>query len=139
MPLPPRLPGNTSERIPALMPRGTGYQFIVYGDACSGVPGRLHERTLAAVNAIVRRLSPPPEFILFTGDEIIGLTADPEELRAQWHHWLIHEMGWLDRQTIPIWHATGNHTTYNEMSESMFRHVLNMPRNGPLGQEGLSY
>ena len=50
-----------------------------------------------------------------------------------------HEMGWLDRQTIPVWHATSNHTTYNEMSEAMFRDVLNMPRNGPPGQEGLSY
>src|SRR5439155_12527659 len=65
--------------------------------------------------------------------------ADTEQLRAQWQHWLAHEMGWLDRQTIPVWHATSNHTTYNEMSEAMFRDVLNMPRNGPPGQEGLSY
>ena len=121
------------------MPRGTGHQFVLYGDTCSGVSGRLHERTFAAVNAVVRRLVPSPDFIVFTGDEIVGLTADPEQLRAQWQHWLAREMGWLDRQTIPIWHATGNDTTYDEMSEAMFRDVLNMPCNGPPGQEGLSY
>ena len=130
---------QTFERIPALMPRGAGHQFVLYGDACSGVSGGLHERTFAAVNAVVRRLVPSPDFIVFTGDEIVGLTADSEQLRAQWQHWLAHEMGWLDRQTIPLWHATSNHTTYNEMSEAVFRDVLNMPRNGPHGQEGLSY
>jgi hypothetical protein len=48
-------------------------------------------------------------------------------------------MGWLDRRAIPIWHSTGNHTTYDEMSEAVFREVLDLPRNGPAGQEGLSY
>ena len=75
------------------MPRGTGHQFVLYGDTCSGVSGGLHERTFAAVNAVVRRLFPPPNFIVFTGDEVVGLTADPEQLRAQWQHWLAYEMG----------------------------------------------
>jgi hypothetical protein len=48
-------------------------------------------------------------------------------------------MGWLDRQVTPIWHATSNHTTYDEMSEAIFAAALDMPRNGPPGQEGLSY
>ena len=112
---------------------------MLYGDACSGIPGALHERTFAAVNAVLRRLTPPPEFIVFTGDEIAGLTVDPQQLRAQWDYWLANEMGWLDRRTTPIWHATGNHTTYDQMSETVFREVLKLPRNGPPGQDGLSY
>ena len=126
--------------IPSLLPRGSGHRFVVYGDACSGIAGAVHERTFASVNAALRRLAPPPEFILFLGDEIAGLTADPAELRAQWRHWLEQEMGWLDRRAIPLWHATSNHTTYDEMSEAVFCEVLDhLPRNGPPGQEGLSY
>ena len=44
--------------IPALLPSGSGYQFVLYGDSCSGVPGGLHEKTFASVNAVVRRLQP---------------------------------------------------------------------------------
>jgi hypothetical protein len=77
--------------------------------------------------------------ISFPGDEIIGLTADADALRTQWRHWLDHEMGWLDRQAIPLWHTTRNHTTYDTMSEDVFREVLDLPRNGPRGQEGMSY
>jgi len=127
------------DRIPALLPRGSGHQFVVYGDACSGVPDAPHERSFAQVNAVVRRLAPPPEFIVFTGDEIVGLSAQPDELRRQWRHWLDREMAWLDRRAMPLWHATGNHTTYDPMSEAVFRDVLGMPRNGPPGQDGLSY
>jgi len=125
--------------LPAILPRGPGHHFVLYGDSCSGIPGHPHEGTFAAVNAAVRRLVPPPEFILFLGDEVAGLTTDPGELRAQWRHWLDHEMGWLDRDAIPMWHATGNHTTYDTMSEVIFRDLLGMPSNGPPGQEGLSY
>jgi hypothetical protein len=125
--------------IPALLPRGKGHQFLIYADACSGVPGALHENTFASVNAVVRRLRPRPEFILFPGDEIIGLAADAPTLRAQWRYWLETEMAWLDRTTTPIWHTTGNHTTYDAMSEEVFREVLKLPDNGPPGQAGLSY
>jgi hypothetical protein len=125
--------------IPALLPRGKGHQFLLYGDSCSGVPGALHEKTFASVNAVVQRLRPQPEFILFPGDEIIGLTPDPDALRAQWRYWFDTEMAWLDRAAIPIWHTTGNHTTYDVMSEAVFRDVLDLPNNGPPGQAGLSY
>ncbi len=126
--------------IPALLPRGEGHQFVLYGDACSGVASALHERTFASVNAAVRRLAPSPEFILFLGDEIAGYTADADALRQQWRHWLDHEMGWLDRRAIPMWHTTSNHATYDGMSEAVFREVHDhLPRNGPPGQEGLSY
>src|ERR1700754_2413301 len=135
-------PSDRTPRAPiqSLLPRGPGHQFVLYADACSGIPNAPHERSFAAVNAIVRRLTPPPEFILFPGDEIAGLTADPSELRAQWQHWLEQEMGWLDRQAIPLWHTTGNHTAYDPMSEAVFKEVLShLPHNRPTGQEGLSY
>jgi hypothetical protein len=125
-----------TDAIQALLPRGPGHQFVLYGDSCSGVPGQPHQATFAAVNAVVRRLDPPPEFILFLGDEIAGLTADTDALRAQWRHFLDREVEWIDR---PIWHATGNHTTYDPTSEAVFRDLLGMPRNGPPDQEGLSY
>jgi hypothetical protein len=126
--------------IPALLPRGAGHQFVCYADSCSGVPGAPHEATFAAVNAVVRRLRPQPEFICFPGDEIAGLTADDDELRRQWRYWLDHESAWLDRSAIPLYHTTGNHTTYDAASEQVFREVLpHVPRNGPPGQEGLAY
>ena len=128
-----------NDPIPSLLPAKRGHQFVIYADSCSGVPGALHERTFASVNDVVRRLRPEPEFILFPGDEIIGLTADACALRAQWRHWLDTEMNWLDQRGVPIWHTTGNHTTYDRMSEDVFREVLKLPRNGPPGQEGLSY
>lgn len=129
-----------ADSIAALLPRGPGHQFVVYGDSCSGVAGALHEKTFASVNAVVRRVEPPPQFILFLGDEIAGLSADADELRAQWRHWLDREMGWLDRRAIPLWNSTSNHTAYDETSEAVFREMLgHLPRNGPRGQEGLSY
>ena len=127
------------ESIPSLSPKGPGHKFVIYGDSCSGVPGALHEKTFASVNAVVQRLQPQPEFILFPGDEVIGLTTNADALRAQWRHWLKTEMGWLDRSSLPMWHTTGNHTTYSTMSEAVFREVLRLPHNGPPGQEGLSY
>lgn len=130
----------TGQSIPALMPRGPGHQFVFYGDACSGVPGAPHERTFAGINASVRRLAPSPEFILFLGDEIAGYTEDADALRRQWRHWLDQEMAWLDRRATPMWHTTSNHATYDAMSEQVFREVHpHLPRNGPVGQEGLSY
>ena len=129
-----------SDPIHALIPEGPGHQFVVYGDSCSGVPGAPHEQTHARVNAVVARLSPAPEFIVYPGDEIIGLTTDQAALRAQWRYWLDQEMSWLDRDAIPLYHTTGNHTTYDAMSERVFADVLSwLPRNGPPDQQGLSY
>lgn len=127
--------------IPALQPRdATGCQFLCYGDCCSGVPGAPHEATTAQVNAVAARLDPPPEFVCFLGDEVIGLTSDLAALRAQWRHWLDHEMAWLDRSRVPVYHTTGNHTTYDAGSEEVFREVLaHLPLADSSGVEGLSY
>lgn len=124
----------------SLQPRGDGHQFAFYGDSCSGVPGALHETNLARINAVVRRLHPAPEFIVFPGDEVIGLTPDEAGLRAQWQHFLQTEMDWHDGAAMPIYHCTGNHTTYDRMSERVFADVMaHQPRNGPADQQGLSY
>ena len=113
---------------------------MVYGDACSGVPDALHASTFAAVNAVVRRLEPAPDFIVFPGDEVIGLTRDEAALREQWRHWFEVEMGWLDRDRTPLYHTTANHTVYDPMSERVFAEVMgHLPRNGPVDQQGLSY
>jgi hypothetical protein len=132
---------SASPPIPALVPRdGEGHQFVCYADCCSGVPAAPHEANFAAVNRVVARLQPQPQFICFPGDEIRGLTADDEGLRGQWRHWFEREMAWLDRDAIPLYHTTGNHTTYDAASEDVFREVLaHLPRNGPPGQEGLAY
>lgn len=136
----PQSSSDIENPIAALLPKGRGHQFVIYGDACSGLAGMPHDRNFAQINAVIRCLEPQPEFMLFAGDEIAGLTPDPAALRAQWRHWLDEEMGWLKGRGIPMWHATSNHTTYDRMSESIFAEVLDhLPRNGPVGQEGLSY
>ena len=67
-------------------------------------------RTLLPLPRSMRppRLWPPPEFICFLGDEISGLTTDGEELQRQWRYWFDHELAWLDRHKIPLYHTTGH-------------------------------
>ena len=126
--------------IPILQANEGGHQFVIYGDSCSGVPNALHESTFGQVNQVLKRLDTPPQFICYPGDEIMGLTTDPDELRQQWEYWFEHEMAWLDRESIPMYHTTGNHTTYDLMSENMFREVMShLPKNGPVEQGVLSY
>jgi len=135
-----RVEMTTAAAIPALKPQSDGYQFLFYGDSCSGVPDAPHAATFAEINAVVDRLEPEPEFVIFPGDEVIGLTADEAALRAQWKYWFDTEMAWLDRKRIPLYHATSNHTTYDAMSERVFADVLShLPRNGPDDQKGLAY
>ena len=104
--------------IAALRPRGEGHRFVLYADACSGVPGAPHAVNLARVNAVLARLSPSPEFILFPGDEVIGLTASAEELRAQWHHFLEVEMSWA--RGIPVF-LPGPHLRLNRAPRNRTR------------------
>lgn len=128
------------DQIQSLKPDGAGHQFAFYGDSCSGVPGALHEEKFGKVNTVVRRLNPTPEFIIFPGNEVIGLTPDEHELREQWKHFFEVEMAWLDRAQPPMYHSTGNHTTYDKMSERVFADIIShLPRNGPDDQQGLSY
>ena len=126
--------------IPVLRAAPAGQQFVIYGDSCSGLPGVLHEGTFRQVNAVIRALAQAPQFICFPGDEIMGLTSDAAALRRQWDHFFQQEMAWLERDTVPLYHTTGNHTVYDSASESVFREVMaHLPQNGPADQRGLSY
>ena len=129
------------DELPALVPRSAGgAQFAHYADCCSGIPGTLLERNFANVNAVAARLRPQPEFIVFPGDHVLGGTADMAALRAQWRYWLDHEMAWVRPRGIPVYHTTSNHNTYSKESEAVWREIFpDLPRNGPAGQEGLSY
>ena len=123
--------------IPILKSRNNGHCFVVYGDSCSGVPGAPHEAAFRQVNAAVRALDAPPAFICFLGDEIMGLTTDAGELRRQWQYFFDSELAWLDRDSIPLYHCTGNHSAYDPASEAVYREVMaHLPRNGA---DGLSY
>jgi hypothetical protein len=87
---------DRSRLIPALLPRSEGHQFVIYGDSCSGIPNAPHERTFAQVNAVVARLQPPPSFVMFPGDEIAGLTADPTNWPSNGDTgWTSRWRGWI--------------------------------------------
>ena len=123
--------------IPSLDARAGGHRFVVYGDSCSGVAGAANERNLRQVNAAIQALDAAPAFICFLGDEIMGLSSDPCELRRQWRHFLDTEMAWLDRDSVPLYHTTGNHTVYDAASEAVFREAMTqLPWNEG---RGLSY
>ena len=127
-------------RATALLPAGSGHQFAFYGDCCSGIPGGRFESNFARVNAALQELDPPPDFIVFLGDHIAGAPGDADSLRGQWRHWLEKEMAWLDPSRIPVYHVTSNHDTFDPVSEAVWREVFpDIARNGPPGQEGLSY
>ncbi len=127
----------TRNPLPSLRANQGGHHFVVYGDSCSAVPGAPHEATFRQVNAAVRALDTPPEFICFLGDEIMGLTTDAEQLRRQWQYFFDSEMAWLDRDVIPLYHCTGNHSAYDPPSAAVYREVMaHLPRNGA---DGLSY
>src|SRR5437870_9943578 len=119
--------------IEALLPRDeSGAQFVAYGDCCSGIPRADFERNFAAVNTVLRRLRPPPSWINFVGDEIMGMTEDYRALRAQWKYWQNHEMAGLDRSACPIYHVPSNHTTYDEKSEAIGNEAHpEVPPSGP--------
>lgn len=126
--------------VTGLVPRGAGHQFAFYGDCCSGVPGNPFEGNFARVNAVLQQLNPLPDFILFLGDHIAGYCADADTIRGQWRHWLGEEMAWLDSDRIPVYHVTSNHDTPDPVAERVWREAFPaLPRNGPPGQEGLSY
>ena len=137
-----------AKHITALTPHGVGHQFVFYGDCASGIPGQLWGNNFHKVNAALQQLHPEPEFIVFLGDHILGPAQFVEAhgikeqwgLKEQWHHWFNEEMDWLDSNRVPLYHVTSNHDTFDEASEHVWREVHpDIPKNGPSGQEGLSY
>jgi hypothetical protein len=131
----------TLRRVPTLLPRTTGGRhFAVYGDSCSGIPGAAHERNFHNVNAALRRLAAPPEFVCFLGDHIAGLTANIDELRQQWRHFFEVELIALRDEFPDFYHLTSNHNTFSAESITVWRECLpDLPQNGPPGEEGLTY
>ncbi|MBS0264784.1 MAG: metallophosphoesterase [Planctomycetes bacterium] len=127
--------------LPALLPRDSqGRHFVFYADCCSGIAGTGNEQNHAAVNRVVARLQPGPEFIAFPGDAVMGYLTDPAPLRQQWDYWWNTEMAWLHPRGIPLYQSTSNHNTYDLASEEVFRQVHpHLPQNGPEGQRGLAY
>jgi len=130
-----------STTISALMPRDkSGHRFVLYSDCCSGLPGTPLEANLKAVNRMVARIKPQPEFIAFPGDAVSGYTRDYAALRRQWNYWLGTEMKWIVERKLPLYQSTSNHNTYDAGSAEVFRAVhADLPQNGPAGQEGLAY
>ena len=133
--------GQAGSAIRALVPRDQqGHHFVLYSDSTSGSPGSPSARNLQAVNAVVARIQPQPEFVAFPGDAIVGVTADYDELRRQWDYWYNSEMKWLEGKGIPLFQSTSNHNTYDYGSERIFRDVHPaIPQNGPDDQKGLAY
>ena len=128
------------EKIKNIFPEKNGHHFVIFGDSCSGIPGLTHESNLSLINGVLQNLEEKPQFIIFTGDEITGLTNNEQDLRRQWDYWLNVEMKWVKQSKIPLYNSTGNHTTYNRMSERVFTEIFsNLPQNGPDEQKGLSY
>jgi hypothetical protein len=132
------LPGSA---IPALLPRGgPGHQFVVMGDSCAGVEGARNGENLRRVDQVLARLDPAPEFVCFAGDNVMGSIKDYAALRRQWDRFFAAEFVTPGRKKIPLYTTTSNHNTYDAGSEQVFREVFaDLPRNGPKGQEGLSY
>jgi hypothetical protein len=126
---------------PALLPRGgTGHHFVFYADCCSGVPNAPNATSHAAVNRVVARIQPRPEFIAFPGDAVTGYVNDYTALRQQWDYWWNTEMAWLKPLGIPLYQSTSNHNTYDLGSEQVFREFHpDLPQNGPDEFRGLAY
>ncbi|MDR1236940.1 MAG: metallophosphoesterase [Propionibacteriaceae bacterium] len=125
--------------IQALLPRDpAGRQFVLYSDSCSGQvddPYGNGER-LARTSAVVRRLAPRPEFIVFPGDAVADGSVE-----EQWIHWLGSEMHWAEELGLPIYQATSNHNTPTPKSYPLYRKYWaeRLPLNGPAGQDTLAY
>ena len=67
----------------------------------------------------------------------MGLTTDADQLRRQWQHFFSREMSWLDRDAMPLYHTTGNHTAYDPASVAVYREVMaHLPLSAA---DGLSY
>lgn len=127
--------------ISALLPRDkSGHHFVFFSDCTSGRPGQPQADNLQILNAMIRRIKPQPEFIVFPGDAVMGYTKDYQELRRQWDYWYDTEMSWLRARKLQLYQSTSNHNTYDAGSEDVFRKVHHeLPQNGPPGQEGLAY
>lgn len=103
------------------------FRFLYIGDLQSGIMA--HGSRLLRTAALT---APDARFIVHAGD----LVTDP--LNDQlWHEWYA-AAGWIYR-TIPSFPTPGNHDLGNKATDKTWRPQFALPRNGPSGQEELSF
>ncbi|NOU97119.1 metallophosphoesterase [Paenibacillus sp. LMG 31456] len=84
-PLPQTAPPSTEATAPKHIPdqaADTPYRFVVMGDS-RGSSNGTNETTLRALMENIKKLSPLPQFILFTGDQVSG-GSDVGKQLADW-------------------------------------------------------
>ena len=119
--------------IPALTPRPTGRQFVLIGDSHAVSEGSQFQ----AINAVIDRLRPAPEFVCLAGDHVWGWTEDVTVLKEQWRQWFSQNKSLL-RHTI--FHCTANHTVVGPHSAALYgEQFAHIPDNGPVGGKKLNY
>ena len=64
--------------IPALTPRPTGRQFVLIGDSHAVSEGSQFQ----AINAVIDRLRPAPEFVCLAGDHVWGQSEQEDERQS---------------------------------------------------------
>jgi hypothetical protein len=128
--------GETMDKtnaIPALAAQPTGHQFVLIGDSHTVSQGSQFQ----AINAVIDRLQPPPEFVCLAGDHVWGWTEDEQALREQWRQWSSQNKSLL---THRIFHCTANHTVIGPRSAALYNEQFpNIPDNGPTNGKKLNY
>jgi len=126
-------PKGKSQVIPALTAQPSGYQFVLIGDPHTVTQGSQFQ----AVNAVIDRLQPPPEFVCLAGDHVWGCTEDEKALRDQWQQWFGQNKSLLTRR---IFHCTANHTVIGPRSAALYGEQFpDIPNNGPTDGKKLNY
>ena len=103
------------------------FRFLYLGDLQHGIKSQGSRLLRAAVLQ-----APDARFIVHAGD----LVSDPFD-DQQWYEWYA-AAGWLYR-TIPSLPSPGNHDQSGNATDQIWRPQFVLPRNGPQGQEELSY
>lgn len=96
-----------------------------------------HRENFRKILSILKQKSPNVDFITFLGDHVWGYTKDKPLLEIQWQEWL---KDFKILENYKVYHTTGNHTAYDEMSTAVYKDIFpDIPQNGPVNQKGLSY
>ncbi|MFC3227832.1 metallophosphoesterase family protein [Marinibaculum pumilum] len=98
-------------------------RLVVLGDSCSGVPGGPHEARLRQLSDVALGHAGWADGCIYLGDHVDGY-CDPDTLRAQWRHFLEHELAPLAGGFAPILHVPSNHTVYDQASAAIYRQLM---------------
>jgi hypothetical protein len=115
--------------------------FVFYADSPyfpqEGSPKAHHSENFLKISNQIKQMAPSLDFLAFVGDHVWGYTPDKEILRAQWREWI---KDFEVMKNYEVYHTTGNHTVYDDMSTSVFKEFFpSIPQNGPIDQKGLYY